>query len=313
MEPIKFSLSSVARLGSLQLGDVNLPTPATLLYTQAGSVPHLTVDNVERISQQPHPLLVPLQTTYTMRDCVAALGMGISRFCGFPERCPTLQIIQDPLTEISSGFSDRRGVSIFESSGKTLLNSESLTDVTAAFRPAAYQALTDGDTPKDCSNKRLNHSVKRSTEYLDQCLRLKEEKSLQSGLLASIQGGYNEVSRKFSVSDLFERDQEKISGYIIDGFHTNGAKTADLQFTSIATLLNSVVEALPKSKPRFMFGCFSPDMIIQLVRSGIDCFDSSYACLQTDNCRALVFSLQEVATFPYLYFIITIICISYTL
>ncbi|XP_022653027.1 queuine tRNA-ribosyltransferase accessory subunit 2-like isoform X2 [Varroa destructor] len=296
MESMKFSLSrgTPSRLGSLVFGDIAIPTPAMLLYTQAGSVPHLTVDNVERIIDQPYPLVVPLQSTYSMHKSVAALGKGISKFAGFSERCPSVQIIQDPLKETQKGFNNRQGVCIFEDGGKIQLTPKSITEAAAVFRPAAYQALTDGDTPKGCSNKRLSHSVKRSTDYLDSCIRTKEEQMVQSGLLASIQGGYNEVSRRFSVSDAMKRDQNKIAGYILDGFHMNGEKTAELEFSSIASLITVVIEGLPENKPRFMFGCYNPEMIIELARSGVDCFDSSYACLQTDKNRALLFSFEEV-------------------
>ncbi|OQR78484.1 queuine tRNA-ribosyltransferase subunit QTRTD1-like [Tropilaelaps mercedesae] len=296
MELISFSLSRVcpSRLGSLVFGDVTVSTPVVLFYTQAGSVPHLTSDNVERILKQPHPLVVPLQTTHRMHRSVSAFGKGIASFCGFSERHPFLQIIQDPLKETLTGFNDSSGVCIFDDCGKSQLTPQSLTDLTAVFRPVAYQALTDGDTPKDCSNKRLSHSVKRSTDYLDICLRTKDEQGVRSCLLASIQGGYNEVSRRFSVSDVIKRNQDKIAGYILDGFHMNGEQTAELQFSSIKNLVESVIQCLPESKPRFMFGCFQPELIIQLARAGVDCFDSSYACLQTDKNRALVFTFEEV-------------------
>ncbi|KAL9699427.1 hypothetical protein quinque_002868 [Culex quinquefasciatus] len=49
---------------------------------------------------------------------------------------------------------------------------------------------------------------------------------------------------------------------------------------------------LPSEKPRFMFGAFTPQLVLELVVRGVDIFDTSYPYLKTQQNRALNFSFD---------------------
>lgn len=48
-------------------------------------------------------------------------------------------------------------------------------DVVDAFQPDWFQALADSDTDQDSTKKRIRRSVERTLEYLDQCIKRKEQ------------------------------------------------------------------------------------------------------------------------------------------
>lgn len=296
MEPFTFSLKSASscRLGSLVFHEL-LPfsTPGCMLYAQAGSVPHLTFDNVERVVNRPWPLVMPLQSVYDTLKSVEAFAKPLGEFCGFPATYPVIIPLHEALQETPRGNNDALGVAIWKPAGKVKLISEHFMELIAAFRPSAYQALTDGDTATNCSKKRRNHAVKRSLDYLNECLEIHKGRNMKSGVLASIQGGFDAESRMHSVGGTLEGG-DGVSGYIIDGFHYNGEAAANISYTDIAIVLKATLEKLPENKPRFMFGCFTPDLALKLAEAGVDCFDSSYACLCSEQGRALNFSYQDV-------------------
>ncbi|XP_003748497.1 queuine tRNA-ribosyltransferase accessory subunit 2 [Galendromus occidentalis] len=296
MEPIRFTLNRVSagRMGSVVFqGSAPFFTPGCMLYAQSGSVPHLTLDNLQRVVDVPWPIVIPLQSVYDMLKSVKTFRKPLGEFCGLPARNPVIIPLHEALREVPTGNNDSAGVAIWKPAGRVRLSSENLVELISVFKPSAYQALTDGDTPQNCSNKRLNHSVTRSVDYLEECLKLHGEQSLKSGVLASIQGGFDVKSRKFSIRGTLE-NESRVSGYIIDGFHYNGESTALLNYSDIEDVLTATLKELPEDKPRFMLGCFNPDLVMKLVEAGVDCFDSSFACLCSDRGQALNFTFQDV-------------------
>ena len=101
-----------------------------------------------------------------------------------------------------------------------------------------------------------------------------------------MEGGLDIKARTKSVKELRARDVE---GYLLDGFHLNGASSANLQFESIQSVLRETVSLLPAEKTKLYFGVTNPALLFKLVREGVDVFDTSYPFMVTEKDSALVF------------------------
>ncbi|CAN7988778.1 unnamed protein product [Ixodes hexagonus] len=273
-------------------GEQSLDTPTCLLYTQAGSVPHLTCGMLHKIGDAENlPALFPLPLIASFAESVAQFGKGLANFVALPSH-PSFVRIQDPMTTTPTGFNDRAGVSVWNQGGRIHLNPVSFTRMMEAFQPTCYQALCDSDTPKDTSRKRLQHAVDRSISLLDQCLNLKGDSSClqNSAILGSIQGGYSKDFREASAKETAKRD---VDGFVIEGLHINGPQTKSLKFEEVAQVLDQVIALLPEDKPRFLHGVLRPEFILRAVLRGIDVFDASFAHAATEAGCALVFSYSS--------------------
>lgn len=273
-----------------RLGESNLPldTPMCLLYTKAGSVPHLSCDTLHKVEGTMYlPAMYPLPHIFNFTDSVKRLGKGISSFVSLPSH-PAFIRVQDSMSVTPSGFNDKAGVSVWDQGGRLHLNPLSFTRIMEALVPSCYQALCDSDTPKDASKKRLNHAVERSISLLDQCIATKSVTDVlrNTAILGSIQGGYCSKSRARSAEETSKRE---VDGFVIEGLHLNGLETKSLKFPDVADILDEVVSRLPENKPRFLHGILRPEFILKSVMKGIDVFDASFASASADSGRALIF------------------------
>ncbi|KAK8775470.1 hypothetical protein V5799_031190 [Amblyomma americanum] len=259
-----------------------------LLYTQAGSVPHLTCDMLRKIKDVDHqPALFPLPPLVSFSSSVQEFGGGISKFTGMPTH-PAFVRIQDPMKSTPSGFNDKAGVSVWDQGGRVHLNAPSFTRVMESFKPSCYQALCDSDTPKDATKKRLQRAVERTTSLLDQCIAAKSASSALSDscILGTVVGGYSREHRIASVKEIVKRD---VDGYVIEGFHVDGPASQSLKYEEIKDLLEEIVSHLPEDKPRFMHGILRPELILKAAMNGVDIFDTAFANAATDGGMALSF------------------------
>lgn len=295
---MRFSVSHACKTSSGRCGEIwglqgasdaeCLQTPTCLLYTHAGSVPHLTYDMLHKIkSVDHHPALFPLPPIASFANSVQEFGAGISTFSGMSTH-PSFIRIQDPMKATPSGFNDKAGVSIWDQGGRIHLNVPSFMRIMEAFKPSCYQALCDSDTPKDATRKRLQRSVERTTSLLDQCIAAKSVSSAlrDTCILGTVVGGYSREHRHASVMEISKRD---VDGYVIEGFHVDGPASKSLKFEEVDDLLQEVVALLPEDKPRFMYGVLRPEFILKAAMSGVDVFDTSYANAVTDDGLVLSF------------------------
>lgn len=51
-------------------------------------------------------------------------------------------------------------------------------------------------------------------------------------------------------------------------------------------------EKMPQEKLRAVHGCWNPVTVLELVRLGVDLFDTSYCYILTERSCALIFSLD---------------------
>lgn len=160
--------------------------------------------------------------------------------------------------------------------------------VTAA-QPSAFVALCDSETPADASNKRKGKAITKSLDFLDKCLLIKasEPRLSDSLIFGAIEGGFDAKLRDLSAKQTSERP---VDGFLIDGFHTNGPASGELNWSEAQPLIQSILKVLPESKPRLYQGSCSPKMVLDLVEIGIDIFESSYVFHETEAGHGLTFT-----------------------
>ena len=272
-------------------------TPICLQYTINRSVPHIVCELLQDLNDDNCPLLLPLPTTLLMNESLRkfntkfnGIKSGITRFAGFQTWRPTIVSVHDPLSAIRTHQNSVEGIGMYCRGGKHTVNSSKLIDVMSNFRPDAYQALCDSDTPFETSNKRIQRSVDRSLYLLEECINKQKDAEIlcKTSVLGTIEGGFNLKARMKSVE---ETASKEVDGFVIDGFHTYGQQIADnFDLNGVQPILKQIIENLPKDKPKAMFGALTPLLIMKLIANGIDIFDSSYATVMTEK----GFALQEI-------------------
>ncbi|XP_017881512.1 queuine tRNA-ribosyltransferase accessory subunit 2, partial [Ceratina calcarata] len=293
---MKFTTNSIksctARIGTLtefeRIPNSSFDTPLALIYTKAGSVPHLTKDVFKMVTSTPQMLSVSLNSTLSMFESIKDTNTDFANFVSMKEYI-SLLTIHDPAFTTPSGHRESiNSVPIWTRSGKCVLTPDEYMDVVEAFKPDMYVALCDGDTNKNSSKKRLSKAVQRSETFFEQCLiKHSSSKALKSSeLLGVVEGGYDKQCRTLSINYLKDKP---IIGYVIDGLHNNGPDVQDTSSEEIQEIIEHTVNLLPPEKLRVLMGCWNPLTVLDLVGLGIDIFDTSYPYVITENAEALTF------------------------
>ena len=276
------------RAGQLEiLAGQSTPTPFPLLSTKGGCIPHLTRETLMHLNMERQPLLVPFQHHARQTKVLRKWGAGLSSFLGFPDH-PIVLTVQDPGELTKPGYHNNKNISVWSNNNRELITPTNYMEAINYIHPNLFIALCDGDTEPGCSNKRISKSVSKTVAFLDTCLELKNSTSSldKVGVIGAIEGGLDMKARTKCAKEIAARD---VDGFLLDGFHCNGPESEKLEFSSIKDVLLETVSLLPPSKPRFYFGAAPPGLVFDLVKEGIDVFDSSYPSLVTENDSALVF------------------------
>ena len=271
-----------------------IDTPVCLQYTRSGVIPHVTWDLLAHLEDDGAPLLSPVASLLPLQQPLRSLSCDLHGFCRLPSR-PVFLSVYDPTTPLLPGANKKAGIAYSRREGLRRINGLAYLDLISLVKPQAFQSLADADTPKDASPKRLGHSLSRTLGYLDE-MRLRQQHGLVAAegasVFASVVGGHDAHTREVSVKDLLERS---VDGYVLEAFHDyDPAKTLHLEPETIG-LVNRVTGCLPKEAPKALFGCFSPEIMLQLMEAGIDIFDSSVATVLTERGHAMVIKVTSPA------------------
>lgn len=255
-------------------------------------MPYLSNEVFKYITTDSQIMQFSLTNTEHMQDAIRTCGSSISSFTGQKDSM-SLLTLRDPaeLCQITSHEKD--SMPIHCRSGKKNFNSEQFMKLVETFQPAVYVPLYDGDTDGNSSTKRERNSIERTEKFVERCLELHRESDVlkNSTIIGPVVGGYNMQLRKKSVEFLQQFDND-LGGYLIAGLHSNGYSASDINESTLLPMVSSICQLLPREKARFVFGAFSPKIVLQLVSVGVDVFDTSYAYLKTQQNRALNFSFN---------------------
>ena len=165
-----------------------------------------------------------------------------------------------------------------------------------SLMPDMFLALCDGDTLPGCSNKRISKSVSKTVSFLETCSGQRDQTPslLKTSIIGAVEGGLEMKARTKCAKEVVSLNPD---AFLLDGFHNNGPSSETLEFDSIRSVLTDTVGLLPPNKVKCYFGLCSPEMVFNLVKSGIDIFDCSYAYQITERDSAFVFP-NKMAKYP---------------
>lgn len=115
-------------------------------------------------------------------------------------------------------------------------------DAVESYKPQMYYSLSDGDTNKGTSAKRLTKSVENTVGFYKKCLERHRKSDVlrNSFLIAPIVGGYCLKSREQCLKAVLQ-DTNDVSGYLIDGLHNNGPEVELIPFEDIEKIVENTI------------------------------------------------------------------------
>nr|CAG4641808.1 EOG090X08JG [Eurycercus lamellatus] len=292
---MKFTVNVVtksgARLGSLsdfiRIPDLVLETPYLLLHTRGGSVPHLSYDLLQLVSNERQMMQMPLVNLVEHTKNVKAFGKGIAEFTGLQEYL-NYATVQDSGTPTPEGYHEKNIISLWTRGGRKLVDASTYMSCMEALKPDVFQMMSDGDTTPNSSAKRVKKSVDATVNFASLCASLKEKSEVlnQTPMFACVTGGFNVKERLRCVEELKPYD---VAGYVLDGFHTNGEAASNLNWEDVEPVLTETLAALPQNMPRIFHGPVTPLLLVKLLSKGIDVVDATFPWLVAERGGALIF------------------------
>ncbi|KAI6661669.1 Queuine tRNA-ribosyltransferase subunit QTRTD1 isoform X2 [Oopsacas minuta] len=263
--------SSLARRGTLSMPNrKTIETPAILIYTNAGAVPHLTRDIVQSMLGYENLALnislghfIKFPGTYGLKK----MEQNIQEFAGLNE-FPTYLSVQDSLNPMPHHFNDKSTVSVWDSAGRRRIEVQDYELFVKQAAPDLFECL--GDTlQSSVSNKRADKSINRSVQHLDNLIGLFGEDSNRK-LFASLEGG-DLIDKRVSMARTVS--QRPVAGFAVNGIREDSYSD---DVALLTNLLKRVYGELPVDKPRLLHSVGSPRMILEAIANGTDLLDGSY-------------------------------------
>ncbi|XP_023296902.2 queuine tRNA-ribosyltransferase accessory subunit 2 [Lucilia cuprina] len=269
-------------------------TPLLVQVTKGGSIPYLSRDVFDHVTQEQQVLQMSLATMDHMKEALTHFkGGGLSGFVGYKDY-PTFLTIRDPCELIPGGFNEKDIVPLFTRRGKEPLTVQKFVSLVEAFKPDIYQGLCDADTNWESAKKRIQKSVDRTEAFMDACYEHhnNSETLKKSCLFAPIVGGYNTFNRSQSIKHAKAKGAAVIGGYIFEGFHSYGLSATEVKSEQIMPIMSHCFKELDTDKPFMLPGAFTPVIMLKLIQLGVDIFDSSYAYCAATNFKVLSFNFD---------------------
>ncbi|XP_052789942.1 queuine tRNA-ribosyltransferase accessory subunit 2-like [Mya arenaria] len=295
---MKFTVQCVrgqgARLGKLsemgRQGSMTLDTPMCMLYTRGGSAPFLGHDLLKRLDGVPAMVHMPVNLLAEYQETIEGYKEGMAKFAALDDKI-VYTSSHDPAVEVPSGKNDKASIGVWGKGGKVRLDTDGFIKLQEAIQPDWFQCMSDADTDKMSTKKRAIKAVDRTLIFLEDIMEKRgKSKVLQkSCVFGSLVGGYHARQREKCVQETVAMG---VDGFVIEGFHSGGAKTEEFDVEDVADLIKSTMKLLPENCPRVMHGVWRPDRVLEAVEMGVDIFDSSYPYVLTERSHALVFNFQ---------------------
>ncbi|KAH9423232.1 Queuine tRNA-ribosyltransferase subunit qtrtd1 [Dermatophagoides pteronyssinus] len=285
----------------------SMPLPLLVLYTQNGSIPFLSWNFIHQFNNE------ILFHSKNDDEEINFVKLNVGDFFDYLDEsggdhrlssmkyfknCSFILSLFDPLRNSKDFYkSNDQKIAIETYQGKKMISVDDMLKLSRMIGVDNVQSLADIITPPIAGRKWTNKSVDRSNKFLDEIIsqQQKEEKDSDHRvkLWATVTGGFQHESRYRSCQKISSHS-DRLQAIIIDGFFgykTDGQDNDDDleenldNFQPILTV--DIIPNLPKQIPKVLFGCFYPDTILRLIRSGIQIFDSSICTLLTNRGRAL--------------------------
>lgn len=253
---------SRARLGLLQTSHGSVQTPIFMPVGTQATVKTMTPDEVRSCGGE-----LILSNTYHLylrpgHELVAEAG-GLHSFMRWDGPILTdsggFQVFSlGPLRKISDqGVTFRSHID----GSEHFFSPEKSMEIQMALGPDIAMAF-DECIPYPCSYEQTKVAMKRTTRWAERC-RASHDREDQA-LFGIIQGGMFRDLRLQSATELTAMD---FPGYGIGGLSVGEPKPMMYE------VLDYLVPAMPREKPRYLMGVGSPDCLLEGVYRGVDMFD----------------------------------------
>ncbi|XP_050538429.1 queuine tRNA-ribosyltransferase accessory subunit 2 [Daktulosphaira vitifoliae] len=290
------SNSKGGRLGTIKnltKQNSQIDTPGLMFYTKSGSVPHISREVFQMIIPDDQVLFnFPLPTHYGFFKPIEKLNKSLVSFVGL-KGYSSFCSIRDYTTNNITGYNKKDQVAIKTKAGNQLINYEKYMHFMEAFKPSLYVTLCVSETDMNSSPSSIEKSVNLTNRIFEQSLKYHNESKIlqKSGIIAPIQGGYSISERIRSAEFLSQFD---VFGYLLDGFANDGSSIEFITKDMLQPIIDKTLEQLPNEKIKIICGAWSPSVVIDLINSGIDLFDTSLPYLLAERGSALVFDYKLV-------------------
>ena len=289
----KFSIGKFGqfgeRLGFWELSNhAPIPTPGLWITTGATGIPHLTPETFEISGLKPDlfsGLMASFEKHARSVDVYEAYGKGFLSFCGIKQNFPVLISVYDPSTPIKSGFSNANSVSVWgECNQRHSVSIQDYLSGISALKPDAFIVLHNGDVKSINQDKISAKKIRKITEFNQKSLRTMIEKAPKDCAVVGVIEAFNSEADSKFLKD------SPVGGYLLDGFHTNGDSALNMNKEFVLrTLKDTIVPNVSQDKPKFFLGMCDPKTVIELVKNGVDFFETSYVYHLSDQGLALCF------------------------
>ncbi|XP_034428346.1 queuine tRNA-ribosyltransferase accessory subunit 2 isoform X1 [Hippoglossus hippoglossus] len=278
------------RLGVLKgLGrtkQLRLEVPGCLLYTHLGTVPHLTQDTLQTLSNLPSVTQVSLSNIAEHQEVLEEFKDGFRKFAGLHDTLLYCSL-HDPAAPCPTGYITNKTVSVWGSGGRIELTVAKFMALQKVVQPDWYQSMADGETwQNNTSLKRVRKSVDRTLAHLDECLLVHQNSQELEGVevFGVVEGGDILEERVRSARETAKRP---VAGFCLDSLRSSSIDPA-----LRTQLITAVTKELPEDKPRLLQGVGRPDEVLACVEAGVDLFESFFPFQVTERGCALCFSFD---------------------
>lgn len=290
----KFSVEKLGiareRLSFWELGNhAPIHGPGLWLTTTTCGVPHLTPETLQ-MSGLLHPtqqrfagVLASFERQARSIDVYKAFEKGYTAFCGLHD-VPCLLTVFDPTLPRKSGYSTSKSISVWgECNQRQTVDHEQYVEGIKALKPDAFVSLHDPDVG-DSGGKRVQKALKFTHDCMEKTLRAQNKEAVIGVISGGVDKDLREKETKVLASLPFD-------GFFIDGFHENGVTALDMDVQATKDLIrHSIIPNVPENKPRFFLGMCHPNVILALVKEGVDFFETSYVYHMADKGCGFTFS-----------------------
>ncbi|XP_061385725.1 queuine tRNA-ribosyltransferase accessory subunit 2 [Danaus plexippus] len=286
---------SSERIGNLT-GFVKCPnavieTPTSGLFTQGGSIVHLTADVLARVFTNSQILVMPLTNSIQLETGVKAQNEGVTKFAGLPEHvaCVTVNNFYET---VPPGHFEPGKIPLWTKHGKKMITADKYMDLMEIFRPDMFLAIADGCMSVNETPKRASKAVERTCKLLNTCIdRYKASKELKnSALVGVVVGAQNQKKCDECIENILKH-VDCISGVALEGI-TDGTDFLKEYTNQYCDIFKKVGDGLPKEFFRILEGCWNPAMTLSAIEHGWDIFDGTYAVKLTNMGIALKLSFD---------------------
>ena len=316
MEFTTRSVHGAARLGQLRVtgstGANGLTTPACLLATRLGAVPHLVHDMVAMLGQsnatfvqlpppheeadeqkeaqqQPQQTREPLGLHGHLDFLLTSKTSGrLNEWMDAPQGSVVvctqrdLYASDDGVGTIGAGD---KMTSLNTVSGRKKIDVPGYVNGVRALGPGIVATAMADLVGASAGRKRTTKAVERTSNFLDDCL---EGRDPAQGVLGVVVGGKNVDLRVRSAEQTVAAAAEGgLGGFVLEGFGTGESPGERDQL--LATTLRHLRHASINAEKHVVVvpGLSAPEEVVRAVDLGVDLFDASYPVVVAETGKAI--------------------------